>query len=109
MNLYLLLSANYNADNYIEALKMLSTVIGVLQATKVFKHDTHPELDSSIGQLSFEIYNVPVQELSHVWSGIGAKYVPSIVYKVRMISIYKQQIQEQVAGVGGLQADTQKS
>ena len=28
LNLYLLISANYNSENYLEALKMLSTVIG---------------------------------------------------------------------------------
>ncbi len=108
LNLYLLISSNYNSENYIEALKMLSTVIGVFQASRVFKPETHPELDPSIKRLTFEIYNVPVQELSHVWSGIGAKYVPSMVYKIRMVTIQKGQAREQVAGVGSLNTNAQK-
>lgn len=108
LNLYLLISSNYNSENYIEALKMLSTVISFFQASKVFKPQTYPELDPSIQRLTFEIYNVPIQELSHVWSGIGAKYVPSMVYKVRMITIQKGQTREQVAGVGSLNTNAKK-
>ncbi|CAM1362631.1 conserved hypothetical protein [Tenacibaculum litopenaei] len=109
LNMYLLVSANYNAANYIEALKMLSAVIGIFQTSKVFTPENSPELDNSIERLIFEIYNVPIQELSHLWSGIGAKYVPSMVYKVRMIGIQKGQVKGQVAGVGHLQSNTKKS
>ncbi|WP_299836681.1 DUF4255 domain-containing protein [uncultured Tenacibaculum sp.] len=108
LNMHLLVSANYNSNNYIEALKMLSAVIGTFQTSKVFTSQSHPELDNSIERLILEIYNIPVQELSHVWSGIGAKYVPSIVYKIRMINIQKGQIKEQIAGVGNLDTNTQK-
>ncbi|MEX6627284.1 DUF4255 domain-containing protein [Tenacibaculum salmonis] len=108
LNLYLLVSANYNSANYMEALKMLSNVIGVFQASKVFKPETYPELDASIERLTFEIYNIPIQELSHIWSGIGAKYVPSMVYKVRMISIQKGRANEQISGINNLDTSTQK-
>ncbi|OEJ98595.1 hypothetical protein A8C32_05190 [Flavivirga aquatica] len=108
LNLYLLVSANYNSDNYMESLKMLSAVIGTFQTYRVFTSETYPELDPIIKRLTFEIYNVPVQELSHVWSGIGAKYVPSMVYKVRMISIQKGQVKEQVAGISNLDTSAQK-
>ncbi|GAA3591234.1 DUF4255 domain-containing protein [Flavivirga amylovorans] len=108
LNLYLLISANYNSDNYMEALKMLSAVIGVFQASRVFKSETYPDLDPLIKRLAFEIYNVPVQELSHVWSGIGAKYVPSMLYKVRMIGIQKGQIKEQIASISGLETSAKK-
>ncbi|MDO5968956.1 DUF4255 domain-containing protein [Flavivirga aquimarina] len=108
LNLYLLISANYNSDNYLEALKMLSAVIGFFQASRVFASSDYPDLDSSIDRLTFEIYNVPIQELSHVWSGIGAKYVPSMVYKVRMVGIQKGDVKEQIPAVAGLKSNTKK-
>lgn len=108
LNMYLLVSANYNSENYIEALKMLSEVIGVFQASKIFTSQSHPDLDASIERLNFEIFNVPVQELSHVWSGIGAKYVPSMVYKVRMISIQKGRVRAEIAGINNLGANAKK-
>ncbi len=108
LNIHLLVSANYNSSNYTEALKMLSTVIGTFQAAKAFTQESHPDLDDSVERLILEIYNIPVQDLSHVWSGIGAKYVPSIVYKVRMVSIQKGRIKEQISGIGGLNTSAQK-
>lgn len=108
LNLYLLISANYNAANYLEALKMLSAVIGFFQSNKIFKSAEYPDLNPHIDRLTFEIYNVPIQELSHIWGGIGAKYVPSMVYKVRMVSIQKGEIKEEVPGITGLGANTQK-
>lgn len=108
LNLYLLISANYNSDNYIEALKMLSAVIGFFQSSKIFTSTEYPDLDPSIDRLTFEIYNVPIQELSHIWSGIGAKYVPSMVYKVRMIGIQKGEIKAEIPAITSLESKTGK-
>ncbi len=102
LNLYVLVSANYNSENYLESLKMLSAVIDLFQSSIIFTPDTHPDLDPSIERLTFEIYNTPIQELSHIWSGIGAKYVPSMIYKIRMISFQKGVVKEEIGGVSGL-------
>lgn len=105
LNIYLLFSANYMAANYMESLKMLSAVIGILQAVPYFERRDYPVMDPSIDKLAFEIFNVPINELSHIWSGIGAKYVPSIIYKVRLIAISKNLVTSQVAGISGIQRD----
>lgn len=102
LNLYLLISANYDSGNYTEALKMLSTVIGVFQANTYFTKQKDPTMQSPLEKLTFEIFNLPINELSHIWSGIGAKYVPSIVYKVRMITIKEDLISKEVPGLSGL-------
>lgn len=107
LNIYLLISANYDSGNYIEALKMLSTVIGVFQANTYFTQQKNPTMPSPLEKLTFEIFNLPINELSHIWSGIGAKYVPSIVYKVRMISIREDLITKEVPGLSGVQNNPQ--
>ena len=103
LNLYILISANYNSGNYLEALKMLSTVIGVFQANTYFTKQSNPEMQNPLEKLTIEIFNLPINELSHIWNGIGAKYVPSILYKVRMISIKEEIIKKEIRGVSGLQ------
>ncbi|WP_394749665.1 DUF4255 domain-containing protein [Spongiimicrobium salis] len=108
LNIYLLVSANYNSQNYLEAVKMLSAVIGFFQSSFIFTTANYPDLDASIDRLTFEIYNIPIQELSHVWSGIGAKYVPSMIYKVRMVGIQKGQIKEEIPEVSGLAGNALK-
>ena len=102
LNLFLLVSANYNSGNYMEGLKMLSTLIGIFQANNHFDQNQYPDMEAPLEKLTFEIFNIPINELSHIWSGIGAKYVPSIIYKVRMITIQETVIQQEVAGVSGL-------
>tara|TARA_Y100000782_G_scaffold115414_1_gene158050 strand:+ start:1821 stop:2396 length:576 start_codon:yes stop_codon:yes gene_type:complete len=102
LNLYLLASANYDSKNYTEALKMISTLIGIFQANPYLNKENDPDMPVSIDLLRFEIFNLPIKELSHIWSGIGAKYVPSIIYKVRMLTIQEGQITEQIPGVGGV-------
>jgi len=102
LNLYLLVSANYDSGSYIEALKMLSTVIAVFQSNTYFTKKKNPTMKSPLEKLTLEIFNLPINELSHIWSGIGAKYVPSLVYKVRMISIREDLITKEVPGVSGM-------
>ena len=59
-------------------------------------------MPSPLEKLTFEIFNLPINELSHIWSGIGAKYVPSIIYKVRMISIQENIAKEEIPSVSQL-------
>lgn len=102
INLYLLISANYDSSNYIEANKVLSAIIGVFQANPYFNRQTNPEMQTPLEKLTMEIFNLPINELSHIWSGIGAKYVPSIIYKVRMLTIQEELIKKEVPSIGGL-------
>lgn len=109
INLYLLVSANYDSSNYIEANKVLSAIIGVFQANPYFNRQTNPEMQSPLEKLTMEIFNLPINELSHIWSGIGAKYVPSIIYKVRMLTIQEEIIKKEVPGVSGLSGNAKPS
>lgn len=105
LNIYLLISSNYSGD-YIEAYKMLSSVITILQANPYFSKQENPDMKDPLEKLTFEIYNLPINELSHIWSGIGAKYVPSIIYKVRMMAIQDNKIKKEVPGITGLGSST---
>ena len=86
INLFLQFAA-YNND-YGEALKQLGYILSYFQSYPVLtkqnaKHFTEPGID----KLIFEIVNYSHQELSNLWSQLGAKYIPSVVYKMRMIII----------------------
>lgn len=96
LNLYLLISANYDSSNYLESLKMLSTVITSFQANPYFNKNEHPNMAAPLEKLTLEIYNVPITEQSHIWSGIGAKYLPSIVYRLRMITLQEERIKKEI-------------
>ena len=50
-------------------------------------------------KLSLELLNLSIHEVNNVWSILGAKYMPSIVYKVRMLAVQENWIAERVPTV----------
>jgi hypothetical protein len=94
INLYLLFSAYFSANNYSEALRFISYVIGFLQKKNVFTASNTPKLDSAIEKLSFEIESPGAEKLNNIWATLGAKYMPSVVCKMRMLTYDDQHIRE---------------
>ncbi|GAB4396894.1 MAG: hypothetical protein OHK0053_12030 [Microscillaceae bacterium] len=88
LNLFLLFSVYFGEDgSYEESLKELSAIISFFQANAVMNHQNTPELDAQIDKLVFEFVNQDMQSLNYIWGMLGGKYVPSALYKVRMITI----------------------
>lgn len=102
-NLDLLLTANF--DVYEEALKFLSSSIAFFQATPCFARSQFPDMPRQLEQLQFEIENASYEKTHNLWSALGAKYQPSIIYKVRHVSIDAAQIDGEVAQVQGIQSE----
>ncbi len=87
INIHVLVSTYFIEDNYQDSLKYLSGVISFFQANRVFNHSNTPGLDPEIDKVSFDIANMDIQGLSNLWGIIGGKYLPSVLYKVRMVPI----------------------
>jgi hypothetical protein len=86
LNLYVLFSVNLNS--YSEALKRLSLIIQFFQHQNVFTPITHPDLaGTNIEKLIVDLYSLGFEQLNHMWSILGGKYLPSVMYKVRQITI----------------------
>jgi hypothetical protein len=86
LNLYLMVAGHFNGTNYPEALKFLSNTISFFQRHPVLDHENTPDLDSRIEKLILDIENLNIRDLSTLWSAITGKYLPSIIYKVRMVA-----------------------
>ena len=87
LNLFLMVAAHFPGQNYREALKFISGALLFFQGNPVFNHQNSPDLDRRIQRLTMEIENLGLQELSHLWGVLGGKYLPSVLYKMRMISV----------------------
>ena len=102
LNLYVLFAANYqregvetDSSDYIEGLKQLSNIISFFQARNVFTSDNYPlmaEMDPKLTKLVIELYSYTFEQMYNFWSVLGAKYLPSVLYKVRLISIQEEEI-----------------
>ena len=85
LNFYVLFSIN--KPQYDDCLKWLVHIITLFQYQKRFSPVTHPHLDSRIEELSIELYTLNFEQVSHLWSTLGGKYLPSALYKVRQVSV----------------------
>lgn len=84
-NLYLLFTACF--DDYEESLKFLNSTIIFFQANPSISDRVEQSQSALRNILKFEIENASHLEIHNLWSAMGAKYRPSILYKVRYISI----------------------
>ena len=84
INLHLLFSAYFS--KYDVALHFLDNIIFFLQEKRVFTSANTPRLDSSIGKISVEMMSLTTDKLNNLWATMGAKYMPSVSYKLRMLS-----------------------
>lgn len=85
-NLYLMFASYFSGGNYREGLKFLSNTISYFQGQSVFDHENSPEMDRSIEKLVLDIQNLSMDDLSNLWGILSGKYLPSVLYKVRMVS-----------------------
>lgn len=88
LNLYVLFAANLSV--YTESLKRLSYIIQFFQAQNVFTLQNTPSLPPPIKELIFDLITLGFQDLNNLWGILGSKYLPSVIYKVRLVPISEE-------------------
>ncbi|HZE68847.1 MAG TPA: DUF4255 domain-containing protein [Pyrinomonadaceae bacterium] len=104
IDLYVVFLANFYNKTYPEGLGVISRTISFFQQNPWFTHDNLPGLDAVIDKLTFEMTNLEVTGLNYLMGLMGAKYLPSAFYKVRMIPFAGEAIQGQVPAAQGIQS-----
>ncbi|WP_296426435.1 DUF4255 domain-containing protein [Yoonia sp.] len=87
LDIYAMLAASYDANIYAEGLKMLSAALMYFQTFPVLTPQNTPEMPNGIQQLSFEISNLKPEEMGQMWGNFGGRYVPSVMFKIRSVSL----------------------
>ena len=73
--------------NYEGSIAKIQKVIGFFQRQNIFERAEFPDLPAGIEKLTFDLVNLNIEQLHHLWSMLGGKYVPSVAYKMRMVII----------------------
>jgi len=102
LDLYLMFSSNFTESNYLEGLRFLSLIARFFQGKFVFTPRDTPGLAASNQKITFNMFNVDLGNASNLWGAIGAKYMPSVIYKVRMITINEDRLLDELTPLGGL-------
>lgn len=116
LNLYILISANFAAGDlggstnttgvYAEGLKQLSYVISFFQGKNVFTPDNSPGLMPSLQKLVVELYSSSFEQQYNFWTVVGAKYLPSVLYKVRMLTYQEKRLVDQQQPITNIDIST---
>lgn len=93
LNVFVLFSAM--GENYLSDLRLLSYIVNFFQSYPVFDEESFPQLNSKvepgknwqkIGKLIVNLHTLTMEQQNNMWASVGAKYMPSVVYKIRTIS-----------------------
>jgi len=108
IDLFLLFVAN-NSD-YPTALRDLSDVIEFFQSHSVFDSQKYPSLNASvtdpvnkvwqlIDRLSFKLVSLTFEQQNNLWGMLSSKYMPSAVYRVKMLTVFETKSDDKVAAI----------
>lgn len=81
--MHVLVTAHY--QRYDEALKHLSHALTFFQSHPFFTPDRDPALDPRVGKLTSELLTLGFEQLNQVWAFLGARQLPSAIYRVHMV------------------------
>ena len=82
-----MLAANFKGGNYVDSLRYLSRAIGFFWDHSFFERTTSPDMPQGIEKLVIDMENMNMQELNNLWGTIGAKYVPSVLYRLKTVAL----------------------
>jgi hypothetical protein len=91
LNLYLLFAAYFG--QYDQGLRQLSHVLTFFQSHPVFTPDRYAALDARIEKLAVDLISPTFDQLNQIWAFVGAKQLPSALYRVRMVILQDAQPQ----------------
>jgi hypothetical protein len=94
-NLFVLFAAHFSHANYSEALKFLGLTLRFFQAKNVFDAKEFPELAADVKRIIVDLHTQPIEQQSQLWQAMGGKFLPSIMYKIRLLTVNEQQAQNE--------------
>jgi hypothetical protein len=95
-NVDVLISANFDA--YSEALKFLDWANLFLLQNPVWNIKNHPGMPGGLHRLQLEPQKATYQDLQSVWAAQDARYMPSVIYTVKGISLQSAHADSHIFG-----------
>ncbi len=96
--------------DYPTALRDISDVIGFFQSNPVFDNDKYPGMNATVLQpdikpwqlierLTFQLRNLSFDQLNNIWGMLGAKFMPAVVYKMQMLTVFDTKGKDKSAAI----------
>lgn len=84
-------------SDYSQALQVLSSVISYFQVNRIFTPHEVPRLgEEHIEKLILELVSLPLEEQNQVWHSLNTSYLPSLLYRIRILKYVDDESMEYV-------------
>lgn len=82
LNLVLLFAGRF--QQYDQALRTLFQILTFFQARPLFTPASSPGLPKGVERVAMDLLSYAPDQMNQMWACIGAKHLPSVVYRLRM-------------------------
>ena len=106
IDLHLVFLANFIGNGYSEGLAAISRIISYFQRNPFFTHDNAPGLDPSVDKVRLEFTSLGAVDVNYVLGMLGARYLPSVFYKLRLIPFASDAMQARAHPARGTDVDS---
>ena len=83
LSFFILVSANFSADDYPESLTYISDITSFFWAKPTFDEIISPTDDGELYTGFVEFEETSIKDMQTIFSAIGRTYMPSVLYRVR--------------------------
>ena len=89
LNLVLLFAGRF--QQYDQALRTLSLILTFFQARPLFTPASSPALPEGVERIAMDLLSFGPEQMNQMWACLGAKHLPSVVYRLRMVLLQDQE------------------
>lgn len=95
LNLYVLFSSCVTTS-YEKSLIYLSQIVEFFQGKNTFTKQNSPTSKTGMGdfRLHIDIYSPTFEQANYLWSTLGGKQFPYVLYRVRLVEIQRENVTE---------------
>ncbi len=86
LNLNIMLAAVYEPKKYAESLSVFSSALAYIQAK--------PNIEIDKNKYTLELVSLSTLDLHNIWTTMGSQYYPSVVCKLRRVTVDANEIQK---------------
>lgn len=95
LNLYIIFAYVEKDKDYNMGLTKLTKIVEFFQRQFVFTaENAKVTFPSGLEKLIIDLFSLNFEQINHLWGVLGGKYLPSVVYKMRMVSIQRSPLEQ---------------
>lgn len=102
LNMYIIFASYFDHENYLEGIKILSSIIGFFQVNNLFQSTEYPALAGISEKILVELVTMDINQLNQIWGPLTSNYKPSALYRFRSVTIQESILKDDVPEIKSL-------